>query len=86
MCIIVVRLVLTFFVVGLTLVLVLWGRCASFNLSSSFLSLIVGHLVSNSIAVAGLLLSGIAMPWIDVQHRNYLRPRRRRILSGLTKR
>ncbi len=45
----------------------------------------VGHLISDAIAAAGSLLSGIMVPRIDVQYRNSLRPRRRRTLSGLTK-
>ncbi len=63
-----------------------WGRGASFNLSSSLSSSVVGHLVSDAITTAGLLLLGIAVPKIDVQHRSSLRPRRRRTLGGLTKR
>jgi hypothetical protein len=62
------------------------GRGALFNSSSSSSSLIIGHLVSDAIAVTGLLLSGITVPRIDVQHRNSLRLRRRRTSSGLTKR
>ncbi len=61
------------------------GRGASFNSSSSSSSSVVGHLVSNAIATAGLLLSGIVVPRIDVQHRDSLRPRRRRTSNGLTK-
>jgi hypothetical protein len=43
-----------------------WGKGALFNSSSSLLSFVVGHLVSNAIAAAGLLLLGIAVPRIDV--------------------
>ncbi len=63
-----------------------WGRGTSFNSSSSSLSSVVGHLISDTIAAAGSLLLGIAVPRIDVQHRDSPRPRRRRTSSGLTKR
>jgi hypothetical protein len=63
-----------------------WGRGAKFNLSSSLSSLFIGHLISNAIAVDGLLLLGITVPRIDVQHRDSLRRRRRRTSSGLTER
>jgi hypothetical protein len=46
----------------------------------------VGNLVSDAIATAGLLLSGIEVPRIIVQHHDSLRLRRRRTSSGLTKR
>jgi hypothetical protein len=62
-----------------------WGRGTLFNSSSSLLSLVIGHLISNAIAMAGLLLSGIMVPRIDVRHRKSLRPRRRRTSSGFTK-
>jgi hypothetical protein len=39
-----------------------WGRGAQFNSSSSLLSSFVGLFVSNAIAAASLLLSGIAVP------------------------
>ncbi len=55
-----------------------WGRGAKFNLSSSSLSLFVGHLASNTIATAGSLLLGITVPRIDIRHHDSLRPRRRR--------
>jgi hypothetical protein len=63
-----------------------WWRGTLFNSSSSLLSSVVGHLVSNAIASVGLLLSDIAVHRINVHHRNSLRPRRRRTLSVLTKR
>jgi hypothetical protein len=63
-----------------------WGRGTLFNLSSSLSSSIVGHLISNAIPAAGLLLSGILVPRIDVKHCNSLSPRRRRTSSRLTKR
>ncbi len=63
-----------------------WGRGALFNLSSSLLSWVVGHLISNAIATASLLLLGIAVPMIDVRHHGVLRLRRRRTLSRLRKR
>jgi hypothetical protein len=50
------------------------------------LSSFVGHLVSDAIATAGSLLSGIAVPMINVQHRDSLRLKKRRTSSGLTKR
>jgi hypothetical protein len=63
-----------------------WGRGTLFNLSSTSLSFIVSHLVSDAIAAAGLLLSGIMVPRIDAQHRDSLRPNRRRASGQLTKR
>ncbi len=62
-----------------------YRRGGLFNLSSSLSSLVLGHLVSNDIAIASLLLSGIAVPRINVWHHNSMRPRRRRISSKLTK-
>ncbi len=57
-----------------------WGRGALFSLSSPLLSLAIGNLVSDAVAATGLLLLGIVVPRIDIQHCNSLRPRRRRTL------
>jgi hypothetical protein len=43
-----------------------WGRGALFNLSSSLSSLVIDHLVSDAITMAGLLPLGIAVPRIDI--------------------